>query len=69
MNKPHRHSKPLPKFSSESEERAYWESKDIDALSHFDMATMMLVKFNNLKSSANRKTFDLTALPTKNPQT
>jgi hypothetical protein len=69
MNKPHRHRKPLPKFSSQAKERAHWESPDIDALSHFDMATVMVAKFNNLKSAANRKTFDLTALPTKNPQT
>ena len=69
MNKPSSQFKPLPKFSTESEERAYWESKDIDALTHFDTAKTMVAKFNNLESSASGSTFDLPALPTKNPQT
>ena len=40
-------TKPIPKFSSEAQERAYWESHDSSA--HVDWAKAKKVSFPNLK--------------------
>jgi predicted DNA binding CopG/RHH family protein len=51
MSKPVRKPNQLPKFTSESKERAFWESKDNDALQYFDSSKMIAVKLKNLKPS------------------
>jgi predicted DNA binding CopG/RHH family protein len=51
MSKLARKPNHLPKFSSESEERAFWESKDSDAMEFFDASRMAVVKLKHLKPS------------------
>ena len=43
--------KPRPAFKSEAEERAFWESKTVDATSHFDTSKPIKASFKNLKPS------------------
>jgi predicted DNA binding CopG/RHH family protein len=51
MSKPIKKPNPIPKFSSESKERAFWESEDNDATEYFDSSKMTVVKLTNLKPS------------------
>jgi predicted DNA binding CopG/RHH family protein len=51
MTKPVRKTSPIPKFSSESKERAFWESKSSDAMEYFDSSRMVVVKLKHLKPS------------------
>ena len=48
MSKP---AKPLPKFRSEAEERAFWEAKGRDAAEYLDGAKAQRVVLPNLKPS------------------
>jgi predicted DNA binding CopG/RHH family protein len=41
--------KPVPKFSSEADERAFWESHD--TADYFDLSKAVRVRFPNLKPS------------------
>ena len=41
--------KAIPSFSNESDERAFWESKDIDATDYFDTTKPVKATFKNLK--------------------
>ena len=43
--------KKIPRFSSEAEERAFWESKDNDSTEYFDWSKAELVVFPNLQPS------------------
>jgi predicted DNA binding CopG/RHH family protein len=43
--------KKIPKFNSESEERAFWESKSNDTTEYFDWSKGSLVTFPNLRPS------------------
>jgi predicted DNA binding CopG/RHH family protein len=43
--------KPIPKFSSESEERAFWQDKSNDTAEYFDWSKAELVEFPNLQPS------------------
>ena len=44
-------ARPLPKFKSEAEERAFWESKGSDSTEYLDWATAQRVVLPNLKPS------------------
>jgi hypothetical protein len=46
MSKP---SKPIPKFSSEAEERAFWESPKNDSTQYVDWTEAKLVTFSRLR--------------------
>ncbi len=46
-NKP----KPMPKFRSEANERAFWEAEENDATQFFDASKMTVARFKNLKPS------------------
>ena len=48
MSKPH---KPLPKFKTEAQERAYWEAASNDSTQHLDWAKAQRVVLPNLKPS------------------
>ena len=48
MSKP---AKPLPKFRSEAEERAFWEAKGSDSTEYLDWAKAQRVVLPNLKPS------------------
>jgi predicted DNA binding CopG/RHH family protein len=48
MSKP---SKPIPKFSSEAEERAFWESAKNDSTEYVDWTKAKLVTFSKLRPS------------------
>lgn len=48
MSKP---SKPVPKFSSEAEERAFWESPKNDSTEYVDWTKAKLVTFSKLRPS------------------
>ena len=48
MSKP---AKPLPKFRSEAEERAFWEAKGRDSAEYLDWAKAQRVVLPNLKPS------------------
>jgi predicted DNA binding CopG/RHH family protein len=43
--------KPIPKFASEAEERAFWESPRNDSTEYVDWNKAQLVTFPNLKPS------------------
>ena len=43
--------KPIPSFSSESEERAFWEDPSNDTSEYFDWGKAELVEFPNLQPS------------------
>jgi predicted DNA binding CopG/RHH family protein len=43
--------KPIPKFKSESEERAFWESKSNDTSEYFDWSKAEVVELPNLQPS------------------
>jgi predicted DNA binding CopG/RHH family protein len=43
--------KPIPKFRSESAERAFWEDKSNDTSEYFDWSKAELVEFPNLQPS------------------
>jgi predicted DNA binding CopG/RHH family protein len=43
--------KPVPKFSSESEERAFWESPKNDSTEYVDWSNAKLVTFPKLRPS------------------
>ena len=43
--------KTIPKFKSESEERAFWESKSNDTTDYFDWSKAKFVEFPNLQPS------------------
>jgi hypothetical protein len=43
--------KPIPRFNSEAEERAFWESEDNDSTEYVDWSKAQLVSFINLKLS------------------
>ena len=49
MAKPDRSLKPIPKFSSEAEERRFWETHDSAA--YVDWSSARFVRFPNLKPS------------------
>ena len=44
-------AKPLPKFKSEAQERAFWESKGSDSTEYLDWAKAQRVVLPNLKPS------------------
>jgi len=44
-------ARPLPKFKSEAEERAFWESKGNDSTEYLDWAKARRVVLPNLKPS------------------
>ena len=44
-----KHLKAIPKFASEAEERAYWESHD--SVEHLDWSKAKQVRLSNLKPS------------------
>lgn len=46
-----RPAKPLPKFRSEAEERAFWEAKGSDSTEYLDWAKAQRVVLPNLKPS------------------
>src|SRR5260363_423783 len=48
MNKP---LKPIPKFASEAEERAFWETPDNDSTAYLDLSKAKRAVFPNLKPS------------------
>ena len=48
MSKP---LKPIPKFSSESEERAFWESRKNDSTEYVDWTKAKLATFAKLRPS------------------
>ena len=48
MSKP---AKPLPKFRSEAEERAFWEAKGSDSTEYLDWAKAQRIVLPNLKPS------------------
>src|SRR5260364_156955 len=48
MNKP---LKPIPKFASEAEERAFWETPDNDSTAYLDWSKAKRAVFPNLKPS------------------
>ena len=48
MSKP---AKPLPRFRSEAEERAFWEAKGRDSAEYLDWAKAQRVVLPNLKPS------------------
>jgi predicted DNA binding CopG/RHH family protein len=48
MSKP---SKPIPKFSSEAEERAFWESPGNDSTEYVDWTQAKLLTFPKLRPS------------------
>ncbi len=48
MNKP---AKPLPKFKTEAQERAFWEAADRDSTQYLDWAKAQRVALPNLKPS------------------
>ena len=48
MNKPR---KPVPKFASEAEERAFWESHGNDSTEYVDWSKAKLVSFPKLRPS------------------
>lgn len=43
--------KPVPKFSSEAEERAFWEAPGNDSSQYFDSSKSMRVVLPNLKAT------------------
>jgi predicted DNA binding CopG/RHH family protein len=43
--------KTIPKFKTEAEERAFWESPDNDTTEYFDDSRMIKASFPNLKMS------------------
>jgi predicted DNA binding CopG/RHH family protein len=43
--------KPIPKFGSESEERAFWQNPSNDTTDYFDFSKAELVEFPNLRPS------------------
>jgi predicted DNA binding CopG/RHH family protein len=43
--------KPIPKFASESEERAFWQDTSNDTAEYFDFSKAELVEFPNLRPS------------------
>jgi predicted DNA binding CopG/RHH family protein len=43
--------KKIPKFNSEAEERAFWESKSNDTTEYFDWGKARVVQFVNLRAS------------------
>ena len=43
--------KPVPKFASEAEERAFWESPDNDSTEYFDSSKSVRAVFPNLKTT------------------
>jgi predicted DNA binding CopG/RHH family protein len=43
--------KPIPKFKSESEERAFWESKSNDTSEYFDWSKAEVVELPHLQPS------------------
>jgi predicted DNA binding CopG/RHH family protein len=43
--------KPVPKFASEAEERAFWESSDNDSTEYFDASKSARAVFPNLKAT------------------
>ena len=43
--------KPIPKFASEAQERAFWESPGNDSTEYVDWSKAQLVTFPNLKPS------------------
>jgi CopG antitoxin of type II toxin-antitoxin system len=44
-------TKPIPKFASEAEERAFWESPENDSTEYIDWSKAGLVAFPKLRSS------------------
>ena len=44
-----RPSKPIPKFSAESEEREFWESPSNDSTAYVDWSQAISVKLNSLQ--------------------
>ncbi len=46
-----KHAKPLPRFRTEAEERAYWESRGNDSTEHLDWASAQRAVLPNLKPS------------------
>jgi len=44
-------AKPLPKFTNETEERAFWESKGRDSTEYLDWAKAQRIVLPNLKPS------------------
>lgn len=45
--------KPIPKFKTEPEERAFWESPDNDSTDYFDDSQMVRASLPNLKPSTS----------------
>jgi predicted DNA binding CopG/RHH family protein len=43
--------KPLPRFASEAEERAFWEAPGNDSTAYFDSSKSVRVVFPNLKAT------------------
>jgi len=50
----------LTAFESEAQEREFWESEGNDATGFFDLSTMVLAKFKNLKPSTTSISLRLT---------
>jgi predicted DNA binding CopG/RHH family protein len=50
----------LPNFESETQEREFWESKGNDATEFFDLSTLVVAKFKNLKPSTTSISLRLT---------
>ena len=50
----------LPAFESEAQEREFWESEGNDATGFFDLSTMVVAKFKNLKPSTTSISLRLT---------
>jgi predicted DNA binding CopG/RHH family protein len=46
-----RHSKTIPKFKSESAERAFWEAADNDSTQYVDWNEAQIAEFRNLQPS------------------
>jgi predicted DNA binding CopG/RHH family protein len=51
---------PLPSFESEAQEREFWESEGNDATGFFDLSTMVVATFKNLKPSTTSISLRLT---------
>ena len=50
----------LPTFESETQEREFWESEGNDAAGFFDLSTMVVATFKNLKPSTTSISLRLT---------
>jgi len=56
-----KHSKAIPKFKSEAEERAFWESSGNDSTEYIDWSKAQVVSFPNLHRSTETISLRLSA--------